>query len=122
VQTTRRALADWIDRVLLGDSLERDEQPAVRALEAVVALRGSRQQLVTEGLAAVGADHVVDRRLGGIVGHAFDGSRAHVPARVMLERGDLLLTSVKGLDVIAWEGWTRTRGHDTPQHWERPFV
>jgi 1-acyl-sn-glycerol-3-phosphate acyltransferase len=52
------------------DSFERNEQAAVRALEAVVAGSRSREQLLAELLFAMRAGHLVDRRLGAIVGHA----------------------------------------------------
>ena len=56
-------------------SLERDEQAAVGALEPVVAGRRPGQELLAELLAAMWAAHLVDRRVGGFVGHS-----ATVPA------------------------------------------
>ena len=72
--------------VLLGNPLERDEQPAMGALEPVVALGRSRQELFTEGLAAVRAHHVEDRRLGGYVGHFTKVSERRSPTLVIAPR------------------------------------
>src|SRR5581483_2230842 len=58
-----------VDSALIRDPLERDEQAAVRALEAVVAPCGTGQELLAEALAAVRADDVENCCLGGYLGH-----------------------------------------------------
>ena len=71
----RRPLTQRLDAVLLIGAVVRDEELAVRAFEALVAVGAARQHLRLEGLLAVGADDLVRGLLLGGAGH---------PARIAL--------------------------------------
>jgi hypothetical protein len=62
----KRALTLRLDAILLVGARERDEESAVRALEALVAVGRPAQERSLERLLAVGADDLVGRL--GIVG------------------------------------------------------
>ena len=78
--------------VFRGRPLERREQAAMRALEAVETLCRSGQQFLPERLPAVRAEDVIDRCLG-FVAHCRDGSKGAVILFRRLPRRLILLAS-----------------------------
>jgi hypothetical protein len=78
-------------------SLDRDEQPAVRTLEAAVARRGCRQQLRVERLLAVRTNDVAFV-VGGGLRHATQRTSAVGPRRREPARDGRRLTTHFALD------------------------
>jgi hypothetical protein len=64
-----RCLTQWLDQVLVFGSLVRDEELAVRALEALVTIGSAREQLGLEGLLAVRAHDLEGGLLLNRAGH-----------------------------------------------------
>src|SRR4051794_32630653 len=98
VSETDLALGGGFDEVLLVGPLVRDEEPAMRALEACVPRGGAGEQLLPEGLAAVGARHLENGRLGGVLAHF-----TTVAERRMPQSGEALPASdlLTGVDMAA---------------------
>jgi hypothetical protein len=62
-------LTQRLDEILVIRPLVRDEEPAVRALEALMAIRTTREKLGLEGLLAVRANDLEGGLLLNAAGH-----------------------------------------------------